>query len=62
MMIIFLPGGFLNERGPFEPGEKISVPEADALQLIANGLALPIPPASARPVTIAIKLKENDHV
>ena len=58
MRIIFLNGGFLNDQGPFEPGEAISVSEADGLQLIANGSATAVPRASARPVTITITTGE----
>jgi len=62
MRIVFLPGGYLNEQGPYEAGEEISVPEAVALQLIANGLATPIAPVSSRPITVTIKLQESNHV
>lgn len=64
MRIIFLNGGYMNEQGPFKPGEEISVPEADGLQMIDNGAALPVPKASARPVTITITIKhqESSHV
>ena len=56
MKIKFLPGGSLNNLGPFEAGEEIVIPDADGLQLIKNGLALPIGEISANPVTITIKV------
>lgn len=62
MRIIFLPGGFLNELGPFEPGAEISAPEAWCADLLANGLALPIPKISSQPVTVTIKLQEAGDV
>ena len=66
MKIKFLPGGRLNNLGPFEIGEEIHLPDADGLQLIENGLALPIGKISARPFTITITIKvasqEANHV
>ena len=57
MQISFLPGGYLNELGPFEPGAVITLPDAEGRQLIANGLALALAPISARPITITITQK-----
>ena len=54
MKIIYLNGGYLNELGPFEENEEISVPQAMALQLIEQGLALHVPLSSARPLTITL--------
>lgn len=54
MKIIFLHGGSVNEFGPFESGEEIDLPGPLALDLIANGLAQPIAPISARPITIRL--------
>lgn len=62
MKIIFLNGGYLNEQGPFECGDEVNVSEADALQLIEQGAALPIAPISARPITISIQPQEFKHV
>lgn len=64
MKIKFLPGGRLNNSGPFEMGEEIHVPDADGLQLIENGLAHPVEAISARPITITIKAvnQEENHV
>lgn len=69
MQVTFLNGGYLNEQGPFEPGATVSVSEADALQLIADGVAQAIQPIRARPITITIapitfdsKTEGADHV
>ena len=62
MRIIFLPGGFLNELGPFEAGEEITVPSDWVPQLIAQGVARPVPKLSARPITVTVKLQEAGDV
>lgn len=55
MQVVFLPGGCINEFGPFECGEKIDVPKAIALDLLANGLANPIEAKSRKPLTFSFK-------
>lgn len=61
MKIIFLPGGHLNDLGPFEAGEEINVPADWVPQLIAQGVALPVPNLSAKPLTVTVKLQESGH-
>lgn len=61
MRIVFLPGGYLNQRGPFEAGQVIDVPNDHADQLIATGMATPVDPPSGRPITVTLKLREFEH-
>ena len=61
MRITFLPGGSLNELGPFQAGAEIVVPDAMAIQLIADGLALPIAPISARRITLTINTTSEEQ-
>lgn len=59
MRISFLPGGRLNELGPFNPGEVIEVQESVALQLINDGLASEIQPPSRRAITVTLIQKSE---
>lgn len=60
--IIFLNGGYLNERGPFETGQEILVPDEQAEQLVNLGQAVLVPASYLRPVSISIAIPGADHV
>lgn len=62
MKISFLGGGYLNELGPFEPGAEIVVPNDQAEQLIANGLATAILPQCVQPIRITLTQQGGDDV
>jgi hypothetical protein len=62
MRIVFLPGGYLNELGPFQPNQEIDVPAILANQLILDGLARFITPPSAIPVSVTLKVSEVSNV
>lgn len=44
MQVIFINGGRLNDLGPFEAGERISIPDHWAPQLLADGVVKPVAP------------------
>ena len=54
MRIIFLTGGKINELGPYECGEEISIREDWGRELIASGNATEVTPLSGRPITFGI--------
>jgi hypothetical protein len=59
MKIVFLQGGFINDMGPFESGQLISVPEEIGQDLLAQGLATPVELPSHRPISITLKTLHN---
>lgn len=60
--IVFLGGGFLNDQGPFEPNSEVRVPDDQAAQLLALGLATLIPEPSTRPITLTITTPGGSNV
>lgn len=60
--ILFLGGGFLNDRGPFEPNSEVLVPDDQAVQLVALGLAALVPEQSTKPITLTITAPGGAHV
>ena len=60
--IIFIGGGFLNDQGPFEPMAEVRVPDGDADQLLALGLATLIPEPSTKPITFTVTVPGGAHV
>ena len=60
--ILFLGGGFLNDQGPFEPNSEVLVPDDQAVQLLALGLATLIPDQSTKPITLTITTSGGAHV
>ncbi len=61
MQVIFVPGGYLNELGPFEPGARITIPHDWAPQLLADGIVkpLPTPGVGAAPIKIGFSISVN---
>ena len=60
--ILFLGGGFLNDQGPFEPNSEVLVPDDQAAQLLALGLATLIPEPSTKPITFTVTVPGGAHV
>ena len=60
--IIFLNGGYLNERGPFETGQEILVPDDQAEQLVNLGQAVLVISPYQRPVSISLSIPGKSNV